>query len=61
MHAAEILGYKHPEPTIAAWWYMAYNRIVRDAHLNPETQAQMDKRLGDSETDWRDAEEVTAK
>jgi len=61
MHAAEIIGYKHPTTTISIWWSHAYYRLVRDMHLEPETKAKMDKRLGDIEKNWRDAEEVTAK
>lgn len=60
MHAAEIIGYKHPHPNIRRWWNRAYQRMVRDAHLNPETEEQMDKRLGDNRDDWLEAEEVTA-
>lgn len=61
MHAAEILGYKHYDPEIAAWWNITYRRLASDMHLNPETKAQMCKRLGDNEDDWRNAEEVIAK
>ena len=61
MHAAEILGYKHPERWIREWWSFVYQRIVNDAHLHPETEAEMDKRLGDREVDWRAREEVTAR
>ncbi len=61
MHAAEILGYKHPYSQIRDWWFKAYRKIASDAHLNIETEAQMDKRLGDNRTDWLAAEEVTAK
>ncbi len=61
MHAAEILGYKHSDFMIRKWWNKTYNRIVNDAHLQPETCARMDWRLGDIESQWRAAEEVTAK
>jgi len=60
MHAAEILGYKHPYWPHRKWWNKVYVRIVKDAHLNPETEEQMDKRLGDCHEDWIAAEEVTA-
>lgn len=60
MHAAEILGYKHPSSEIREFWNIVYLRIVRDAHLNPETEEQMDKRLGDNLENWREAEEVVA-
>lgn len=61
MHAAEIVGYLHPVEPIRSWWNLFYNRLVKDAHLNPETKEQMMKRLGDNEQDWRAAEEVVAK
>jgi len=61
MHAAEILGYKHENDLIRNWWCKTYQRIVNDAHLQPETEKRMDWRLGDDELQWRAAEEVTAK
>jgi len=57
MHAAEIVGYKHPEPQVRAWWRAAYEKLVRAMHVWPETEEQMDKRLGDDENDWRAREE----
>src|SRR5258708_1802976 len=36
-HAAEILGYKHPEPLIRNGWNIFYIKAVRDAHLRPES------------------------
>jgi hypothetical protein len=61
MHAAGILGYKHPTPRIRVWWLYCYKRLVNDMHLLPESEETLDKRLGDDETSWRAAEEVTAK
>jgi len=61
MHAAEILGYKHENLRIRAWWHRTYITLVNDAHLWPESEAQMDRRLGDFEAHWREREEVTAK
>jgi hypothetical protein len=60
MHAAEILGYKHPDQWIREWWRLAYNRLANDMHLLPEAEDRMDQRLGDSRKDWLAAEEVTA-
>lgn len=60
MHAAEILGYKHPDIDIARFWHTVYLRLVNDMHLYPEPEAVMDIRLGDREPDWRAAEEVVA-
>lgn len=47
MHGAEILGYKHPDPRFRKRWYEFYLRCVDQYHLRPETEQQMDKRLGD--------------
>ncbi len=52
MHGVEIMGYKHPDERIRRWWYKVYHRLCRDLHLNPETEGQMDFRLGDSREDW---------
>lgn len=53
IHAAEIVGYKHPNHEIAKWWEALYIRFVHDLHLHPETVAQLDYRLGDNEAQWR--------
>lgn len=52
MHAAEIVGYKHPDNHKAAWWEQTYVRLVHDLHLWPESVGQMDLRLGDDRTAW---------
>ncbi|WGL50656.1 hypothetical protein P5P86_11845 [Nocardioides sp. BP30] len=52
MHAVEILGYKHPDERIRSWWHGVYLRLVHDMHLWPETEEQMDARLGDSREGW---------
>ncbi len=61
MHSAEIIGYKHPDEKIRAWWYLFYRAIVKDAHLSPESERNMDYRLGDKENQWKDGEVVLAK
>lgn len=61
MHASEILGYKHPNEKIRKWWYECYIRLANDMHLNPESEVQMNFRLGDEEEQWRACEEVIAK
>lgn len=60
MHAAEIIGYKHPDGNKRSWWRETYFRLANDMHLVPESEVTMDRRLGDKEADWRAAEEVTA-
>jgi hypothetical protein len=52
LHAAEIVGYKHPDPGISGFWKNTYLRLVHDMHLWPETEAQMDLRLGDDKSAW---------
>ncbi|USQ97284.1 hypothetical protein [Caulobacter sp. RL271] len=52
MHAAEILGYKHPDPRTRTWWNKTYLRLVHDMHLWPETEDQLDARLGDTRDGW---------
>ncbi len=53
MHAAEVMGYKHPDPQIREFWNDIYVRMAHALHLWPEDEFQMDKRLGDNEGDWR--------
>jgi hypothetical protein len=52
MHAVEILGYKHPDDRIRTWWAKTYVRLVSDLHLWPETEEQLDHRLGDDRDQW---------
>lgn len=52
MHAAEIVGYKHPKPVVRRWWLRVYERFVRDMHLWPESEQELDRRLGDSRDQW---------
>ena len=53
MHAFEILGYKFPEPLhIRPFWHRAYVRMAHAMHLYPETEEQMDSRLGDAMEGW---------
>lgn len=44
-HAAEVIGYKHPEPIIASLWLNFYKDLCHGLHVNPETEPQMDARL----------------
>lgn len=52
MHAAEIIGFKHSDADIRCWWNRTYHRLVHDLHLWPETEEQLDIRLGDSREGW---------
>lgn len=54
MHAFQILGYKYPEELhVRPFWNDCYTRMAHAMHLWPETEEQMDKRLGDGEANWR--------
>lgn len=48
LHAAEIVGYKHPDKFIAEYWMCFYKQAVKAMHLNPETEEQLDIRLEDT-------------
>lgn len=52
MHGIEIIGYKHPEHRISMFWRQVYLRLVNDFHLHPETEAELDDRLGDTRSGW---------
>lgn len=52
MQTCEILGYKHPHPRIRKFWHELYVRLVKEMHLHPETEAELDKRLGDNRAGW---------
>lgn len=52
LHAAEILGYRHPNDKIRDWWLKTYQRMVHDMHLAPETSEQLGARLNDDRDTW---------
>lgn len=54
--AAEVLGFKHPDENIRKFWYNFYLRCCNFAHLNPETELQFDRRLGDNKEQWMERE-----
>lgn len=49
IHAAQIVGYKHPDMAVALIWRQYYHRLVRCLHLRPETEDELDARLGADE------------
>lgn len=53
LHAAEILGYKHPTERVRLWWWDFYVRGVNDMHLQKESVGEMDDRLSDDEASWK--------
>ncbi|HEY1605599.1 MAG TPA: hypothetical protein VGF77_08360 [Allosphingosinicella sp.] len=52
LHAIDILGFKHPVCAVRDWWSSTYKRLVHDMHLWPETEEQLDRRLGDNREQW---------
>lgn len=55
MHAAQILGYKHPSGDYRARWLGCYLAFVKRLHLNPESVLEMDARLSDwNQKHWKD-------
>jgi hypothetical protein len=60
MHAVEIVGYKHSDERIRTFWNKVYVRMVHAFHLFPETEAQMNSRLGDNEKLWQDRSDEAA-
>jgi hypothetical protein len=53
-HAAQILGYKHPDPAFRDRWYACYMEMAHKLHLNTESEQQMDERLGDFGRTWEE-------
>lgn len=47
VHGAEILAYKHPDEAYRYRWLAFYEEAVKDMHLTPETEAELDARLND--------------
>jgi hypothetical protein len=47
IHAAEIVGFMHPDICVRAPWIGLYNRLVDALHLKPETQLELEQRLAD--------------
>jgi len=60
LHATEIIGYKHPDDCVADRWRWFYSNLAKCFHLNPETEEQLDERLGACEDQFaRNAEIAT--
>jgi hypothetical protein len=47
LHGVEILGYKHPRYFVSERWKTFYLHMVRELHLSPESEEEMDRRLSD--------------
>ncbi len=58
MHGAEIVGYKHPHEGTRNCWRWFYVNLARCFHLFPETEYDLDERLGACETKFAKAAAV---
>lgn len=45
VHAAEVIGYKHPDPRINYWWLTFYCNMCANFHMDAEIEAEMDLRM----------------
>lgn len=54
MHGAEIVGYHHPDVRFRRRWIGFYEAVCDDAHVMPESQGQLDRRLNDVFDDERE-------
>ncbi len=54
MHAFEIVGFKHPDIHTREFWRGVYVRLCEALHMHPETEPEMDRRLGDIEALWQE-------
>lgn len=51
VHCVEIIGYKHPDPSVRSTWWAFYLLLCKGLHVNPETEEELDSRLNaDEET-----------
>jgi hypothetical protein len=57
MHAFQILGYKYPGQETREFWHDVYMRMVNAFHLRPESEDDMDTRLGDDMDGWKARED----
>lgn len=44
-HAAEIIGYKHPDNKLRLFWLGVYMEFCKAVHLTAETEEELDRRL----------------
>jgi len=56
MHAAQVIGYSHPNIYVREYWLSFYKRAAKALHLQPETEKSMRHRLGDQESQWKSHE-----
>jgi hypothetical protein len=49
LFATEIIAYKGPVSIVAADWLWFYKKLCKCFHVNPETEKQLDARLGETD------------
>lgn len=47
MHAAQVIGHRHPAIEVRKAFRSIYEKMVRSEHLNPETFSQYEARLSE--------------
>lgn len=47
MHSAEVIAYRHPDPTTRKAFHAVYTKIVRSLHVTPETFEEFEARLSE--------------
>jgi len=45
VHAAEVIGYNHPDETIRNHWFTFYANACKNLHMTPETMGELNNRL----------------
>ena len=45
IHAAEVVGYNHPDKKIRTYWLSFYEYACKSFHMNPESKRQLNSRL----------------
>lgn len=55
-HAAEIVGFHHPQMDSGSAWLRLYSRICSKLHMRPETKAELDARLEAPEHEFQQAQ-----
>lgn len=45
IHAAEVIGYKHPNMVIRSYWHSFYDKACNCFHMHMEKEEELDNRL----------------
>ena len=58
MHGGEIVGFKHPDPLTRDRWRWFYMNLAKCFHLFPETEYDLDERLGACEDKFAEVAKI---